>query len=102
MEAWRLYAASARHSTEHVPAFHVHRMTVDVDKIKQEVHRLLRRMSATEAQSRTLRRMVQESSVSIQPVQQVTTMIFIARQYTDENGLTYRRSFFHYSVAQSF
>ena len=77
-------------------------MTVNVEKIKQEVHRLLRRMSATEAQSRTLRRMVQESSVSIQPVQQVTTMIFIARQYTDENGLTYRRSFFHYSVAQSF
>ena len=48
------------------------------------------------AQSRTLRRMVQESAVSIQPVQvqQVTTIIFIARQHTDENGLIYRDSFF--------
>jgi len=38
--------------------------------------------------------MVQESAVSIQPVQQVTTIIFIARQHTDENGLIYRDSFF--------
>ena len=55
------------------------------------------------AQSRTLRRMVQESAVSIQPVQQVTTIIFIARQHTDENGLIYRDSFFfHHTVAQQF
>jgi len=55
--------------------FHVHRMTVDVDNIKHEVDRLLRRMWATEAQSRTLRRMLRHYTVTIQPVPQVTNVI---------------------------
>ena len=70
------------------------RIKVDMEKITDEVHRLMRRMSATEAQSRTLRRMLHASAVSIQPVQQVRTIIFIARQHTDENGLIYRHSLF--------
>ena len=74
--------------------FHVRRIKVDMEKIREEVHRLMRRMSATEAQSRTLRRMLHASAVSIQPVQQVRTIIFIARQHTDENGLIYRHSLF--------
>jgi len=74
--------------------FHVCRIKVDMEKITDEVHRLMRWMSATEAQSRTLRRMLHASAVSIQPVQQVRTIIFIARQHTDENGLIYRHSLF--------
>ena len=58
-----------------VTAFHMNRLKIQMSALNAEVSRMLRQTAAVKSQNVTLRQLLQHHAV-IQPVQQVTTIVF--------------------------
>jgi len=58
-----------------VTAFHMNRLKIQMSALNADVSRMLRQTAAVKSQNVTLRQLLQHHAV-IQPVQQVTTIVF--------------------------